>query len=351
MRYYLLAGEYSGDMHAAGLIRAIRRTDPDAEFRGLGGDLCEKAGMTLHRHYMQQNVMGFVEILKHLPSLLKFLRETKKDILHYKPDVVIPVDYPGFNLRIMKFAHQHAIPVYYFIPPQVWAWHASRAKSLAKCCKKVLCILPFEPGFYTRYAANAVYVGHPLLNELSKLPERERDNKKVLLLPGSRPMEVTRTLPVMLESLKRFPELEPCIGAVESVPEVLYNRIAPDTERVYGETRTLMQTASIGLVCSGTATLEAALLGLPQVVCYAGNSLSVALARQLIRVPFISLVNLIAGKEIVKELIQEELNADTLEAEIRNLLNRAPGTLYPDFLSILGQNDSYAKAAAEIQGH
>jgi lipid-A-disaccharide synthase len=347
MRYYLLAGEFSGDMHAAGLIRAIKELDPKAEFRGMGGDLCSNEGMVLHRHYLEQNVMGFVEIVKHLPKLLRFLRASKKDLLEFKPDMVIPIDYPGFNLRIMKFAFRNNIPICYFIPPQVWAWHSSRAKSLAKCCKKLLCILPFEPKFYETYNAKAIYTGNPLVFELNKLPAKERKKNKVLLLPGSRPMEVKKTLPVMIEALKKFPGLTPCIGAVNSIPETLYSQLAPDIERVYGNTRELMQTSRIGLVCSGTATLEAALLGLPQIVCYAGNQLSVAIARKLIRVPYISLVNLIANKEIVKELIQDELTKENIQTQIETLLN-TPNDIYPDFNSLLGQHNSYEKAANEI---
>lgn len=332
MRYYVMAGELSGDMHAAALIRAIRKRDPDAEFRGLGGDLCREAGMYLHRHYSVQNVMGFVEILRHLPQLLRFLKASRMDMLEWKPDVLILVDYPGFNLRMAKFGKQAGIPVDYFIPPQVWAWNRSRVLKLKKYCRQLLCILPFEPAFYQNYGITASYVGNPLLEHWPEHEQTNRETGTLLLMPGSRSMEVKRILPEMLKAAQNMPEFSKIVVAgVSILPESLYHEIIGDApvQLDMDSAKHWQKRAEAAFVTSGTATLEAALAGIPQVVCYRGQSLSVALARLLIKVPYISLVNLLAnpgavngipGNPVVPECIQNECNSENLVRNMRQVL-------------------------------
>jgi lipid-A-disaccharide synthase len=332
MRYYILAGELSGDQHGAELIRAIKSLDPKASFRGMAGDACAAEGMEIQRHYNQQNVMGFSEILRHLPKLLRFLKESQKDLLAWKPDVVIPIDYPGFNLRMAKFAHRHGFPVDYFIPPQVWAWHSSRALKLKAYCRQIFCILPFEPTFYAKYGVKATYVGNPLMRQISFIPIHERDRRTLLLMPGSRPMEIKKMLPVMLKAASQLDEFEEVVVAgLEVVPKELYTtaKAFPKVKVVFNETEHWLKKAGAAFITSGTATLEGALAGIPLVVCYKGHPLSVAIAKRLINVPFISLVNLIGnqgiftgekGEAIVKECIQEACEPDRLVSALRDTL-------------------------------
>ena len=334
MKYYIIAGEASGDLHGANLISSLKKKDPRARIRAWGGNLMKKQGATLVKHYRDLAFMGFVEVLLHLRTILKNLNFCKKDILKYKPDAVILIDYPGFNLKIAKFAHKHNIKVYYYISPQVWAWKKRRVHTIKEVVDKMLVILPFEKDFYDEYRVDAHFVGHPLLDELSKVRYINRNNfarqnklnsKKeiIALLPGSRKQEVSRVLEIMLKVIDKFPDYQFVIGCAPSLPESFYRSLIgnEDVHLVFNKTYQLLQVASAALVTSGTATLETALLYVPEVVCYKGNKISYLIAKNLIKVKYISLVNLIMDKPVLKELIQNDLTPENVEKELKYLLS------------------------------
>ena len=333
MRYYIIAGEASGDLHASNLIAEIKNKDPKAEFRGWGGDLMRKQGAVLVKHYRHLAFMGFVEVAVNLRKVLGNIKECKADILNYKPDVLILVDYPGFNLRIAQFAHQNHIKVCYYISPQVWAWKQHRVKKIQQYVDKMLVILPFEEPFYKEHGVDAVFVGHPLLDELSKrdiaprisfLHRNNLSEKReiIALLPGSRKQEVERMLGTMLKVIPHFPQYQFVVAGVPSLDKEMYVRMIGDKDvrLVVDQTYDLLQNASAALVTSGTATLETALLSVPEVVCYKAQRLSYLIARNLIKVKYISLVNLVMDKEVVKELIQDDFNEANLVKQLEQLL-------------------------------
>lgn len=334
MKYYVIAGEASGDLHAANLMEEIKRIDPQAEFRAWGGDLMKKQGATLVKHYRHTAFMGFAEVVVNLHKVADNLHQCKTDLLDYHPDVLILVDYPGFNLRIARFAHAHGIKVCYYISPQVWAWKRHRVHKIKRNVDKMLVILPFEEPFYKEYGVNVAFVGHPLLDELAKLraPQRhgfiQRNNLSekreiIALLPGSRQQEVERMLGVMLKVIPHFPQYQFVIAGVSSLDKNLYLKKMGDVDvrLVINQTYELLQNSSAALVTSGTATLETALLSVPEVVCYKANKGSYLIAKNLIKVPYISLVNLIMEKEVVKELIQDDLTEENLVEELGLLLS------------------------------
>ena len=333
MKYYIIAGEASGDLHGANLIASLKKKDNRAKIRAWGGNLMKKQGATLVKHYRDLAFMGFVEVLLHLRTILKNLSFCKKDILKYKPDAIILIDYPGFNLKIAKFAHKHNIKVYYYISPQVWAWKKRRVYTIKEVVDKMLVILPFEKDFYDDYRVDAHFVGHPLLDELSKVRYINRSNfarqnkldpKKeiIALLPGSRKQEVTRMLGVMMKVMDKFPEYQFVIGCAPSLPESFYRELVgnENVHLVFNKTYQLLQVASAALVTSGTATLETALFYVPEVVCYKGNKISYLIAKNLVKVKYISLVNLIMDKPVLKELIQNDLTPKNIEEELNDLL-------------------------------
>ena len=333
MKYYIIAGEASGDLHGANLIASLKKKDTRAKIRAWGGNLMKKQGATLVKHYRDLAFMGFVEVLLHLRTILKNLSFCKKDILKFKPDAIILIDYPGFNMKIAKFAHKHNIKVYYYISPQVWAWKKRRVYTIKEVVDKMLVILPFEKDFYDGYRVDAHYVGHPLLDELSKVKYINRNNfarqnklnsKKeiIALLPGSRKQEVTRMLGIMLKVVDKFPEYQFVIGCAPSLTEDFYKSLIgnANVQLIFNKTYQLLQVASAALVTSGTATLETALLYVPEVVCYKGNKISYLIAKNLVKVKYISLVNLIMDKPVLKELIQNDLTAGNIEAELKQLL-------------------------------
>lgn len=333
MKYYIIAGEASGDLHGANLIASLKKKDTRAKIRAWGGNLMKKQGATLVKHYRDLAFMGFVEVLLHLRTILKNLSFCKKDILKYKPDAIILIDYPGFNLKIAKFAHKHNIKVYYYISPQVWAWKKRRVYTIKEVVDKMLVILPFEKDFYDDYRVDAHFVGHPLLDELSKVRYINRSNfarqnkldpKKeiIALLPGSRKQEVTRMLGVMMKVMDKFPEYQFVIGCAPSLPESFYRELVgnENVHLVFNKTYQLLQVASAALVTSGTATLETALFYVPEVVCYKGNKISYLIAKNLVKVKYISLVNLIMDKPVLKELIQNDLTPKNIEEELNDLL-------------------------------
>ena len=334
MKFYIIAGEASGDLHASNLVAEIKKKDKKAEFRGFGGDLMKAQGVELVKHYRTMAYMGFVEVAVNLRKILGNIAQCKKDILEYQPDVVVLVDYPGFNLRIADFAHKKGFKVYYYISPQVWAWKRRRVQKIKKSVDKMLVILPFEEEFYKRYGVDVTFVGNPLLDELAKVGTGNRSiflrrnslgerREIIAMLPGSRRQEVKRTLPVMLKAASHFPDYQFVIAGVSSLDKSLYKDIMGNSDVFFVENQTydLLLNSSAALVTSGTATLETALLSVPEVVCYKATNFSYRLAKWMIKVKFISLVNLIMDREVVKELIQGDLNEDNLVKELDQLLH------------------------------
>jgi lipid-A-disaccharide synthase len=328
MRYYLIAGEASGDLHGSNLIRALRGKDPSAEFRSWGGDLMEAAGATLVKHYRDLAFMGFTEVIRNLPTIFRNLRMCKADILEYKPDALILIDYPGFNLRIARWAKTQGLRVVYYISPQVWAWKESRVKGIKTSVDKMLVILPFEQEFYRKWDYAVDYVGHPLVEVIEAAkrhpPVPLTDKPIVALLPGSRAQEVALKLPVMLEVSRFFPDHRFVVAQAPSLDDAYYKTYTgayPNVQLTKGNTYGLLQQARAALVTSGTATLETALFGVPEVVCYKGSQVSYEIAKRLIKVKYISLVNLIMDKLVVKELIQQDMNVENLKTELGKLLN------------------------------
>jgi lipid-A-disaccharide synthase len=332
MRYYLIAGEASGDLHASNLMRELKKIDPAASFRFWGGDLMLAQGGELVKHYRDLAFMGFTEVVMNIRTIMRNLRICKHDIIEYQPDVVILVDYPGFNLRIAEFVSKQGIKVFYYVSPQIWAWKQARVKRIKAYVDHMFVILPFEKEFYKKFDYEVDYVGHPLLDAIenrqlgdSNLRLNEPLSLPVVaLLPGSRKQEIKRMLPVMLKLTERFPQYRYIITGAPSQNEAYYRSFMhgyATSELVFGKTYDVLQIASAALVTSGTATLETALFRVPQAVCYKAGFISYHIAKRLVKVPYISLVNLIMGKEIVKEFIQQEMNADRLAGELDLLMN------------------------------
>ncbi len=333
MKYYIIAGEASGDLHASNLMRELKALDPHALFRCWGGDLMQKEGAVLVRHFRDLAFMGFLEVVSHLPRIIGNLKFCEKDILWYHPDVLILVDYPGFNLRIAGFAASKGIRVFYYISPQLWAWKSSRVKTIRRSVEHMFVILPFEQEFYRKHGVDADFPGHPLLdaihermklkNRVSFLAENKLPDKPLIaLLPGSRKMEIKSMLSVMLEVIPSFPDHQFVIAAAPSLPSGFYLSLIGNARvgLVSGQTYDLLSNSVAALVTSGTATLETALMNVPQIVCYKGNPLSFEIAKRIVKVDFISLVNLIAGRLVVKELIQKDFNTGRLVFELNGLL-------------------------------
>lgn len=366
MKYYIIAGEASGDLHAANLMAELKKKDAKAEFRVWGGDLMKKQGATLVKHYRYMAFMGFVEVAVNLRKVLNNIKECKTDMLAYEPDAVILVDYPGFNLRMAKFAHEHGLKVFYYISPQVWAWKRRRVNKIKKSVDKMLVILPFEEAFYRKYDVDVTYVGHPLVDEISKSAPISRQafarknnlsekQELIALLPGSRVQEVKRTLKTMLEVVPKFPNYQFVIAKAPSLDKKLYLDLIgrADVRLVENQTYDLLQNASAALVTSGTATLETALFTVPEVVCYKATAFSYWIAKRLVRVKYISLVNLILGKEAVKELIQHDLTAENIEKELNRLLHdfKTQQRMLEDYETLkeaVGEEGASAKAAELI---
>ena len=333
MRYYIIAGEASGDLHASNLIRAIRKEDPSSQFRCWGGNLMKQAGGALVKHYRDLAYMGFMEVVTHLPVILSNLRFCKQDILQYHPDVVILVDYPGFNLRIAKYARSIGLKVFYYISPQLWAWKSGRVKILKTNVERMFVILPFEKDFYAQYHYYVDFVGHPLLDVLNDsleladrntfLKQNNLDNRPIIAaLPGSRTMEVAKMLKIMLRMVPLFPTYQIVIAEAPSLATGFYASLIKDHSVgfVRDQTYALLKHSVAAMVTSGTATLETALMNVPQVVCYRGNPISYLIARQLVHVRYISLVNLIMDAPLVQELLQNDLNSRNLYEALSLLL-------------------------------
>lgn len=350
MKYYIIAGEASGDLHGAHLVRQLLLRDSSAMIKAWGGDLMQEAGARLVKHYRELAFMGFVEVLQNIRTIFRNLDTCKKDLMSFRPDALILIDYPGFNLRIAQWAKANGLRVFYYISPQLWAWKPGRVKIIKSSVEQLYTILPFENEFYKQFEVYPEYVGHPLLESLHHFtPDasvvQKLSGKKILaLLPGSRKQEITRILPVLLNACKAFPEYTPVIAAAPSQPSSLYREIvkahAPGISVPIFENQTysILSLASLAWVSSGTATLETALFKVPQVVCYTGNPVSYWIARQLIRVKYISLVNLILDFPLIPELIQygftrEKLVQATLQLDrtaIELAYERLRGLLQPE---------------------
>lgn len=326
MKYYIIAGEASGDLHGSNLIKALKVQDVQADIRCWGGDMMEAAGADLVKHYRELAFMGFLEVVKNLRTILRNLAFCKKDITAFAPDVIILVDYPGFNLRIAQWAKAKGFKVIYYISPQVWAWKESRVHTIKKCVDKMLVILPFEKEYYQKWNYEVEYVGHPLVEVIDDWKRQHPGTVKtniIALLPGSRKQEILKKLPVMLEVSRYFTGYEFVVAMAPGLEKAFYDMLLndyPDVKAVTGKTYHLLMQASAALVTSGTATLETALFGVPEVVCYKGSMVSYEIARRVIKIKYISLVNLIMDKPVVKELIQHELTVDNVKKELEELL-------------------------------
>jgi lipid-A-disaccharide synthase len=329
-RIYMIAGEASGDLHGGNLLRALfHQADEPLEVRAWGGDRMAAAGADLAKHYRELAFMGFTQVVMNLRTILRNIEACKRDITSFKPDALVLIDYPGFNLRIAEWAHAKGIPVHYYISPQVWAWKKGRVHTIRRVVSRMYCILPFEQEWYARYGVKVDFVGHPLLDaieyegrsELSPLPGDD-GRPVVALLPGSRHQEISRVLPLMAAVARRFPEQRFVLAAAPSVPDEAYDAHISGTgiALVKGRTYDVLRHARAALVTSGTATLETALFGVPEVVCYSGGALNVWIARRLVDIKFISLVNLIMDREVVRELIQGDLTVDAMSLELEKLL-------------------------------
>lgn len=328
MNYYIISGEASGDLHASNLMKELKVLDISAKFRCWGGDLMKEQGADLVKHYRDLAFMGFTEVLMNLRTIIDNIKFCKKDILNNRPDVLILVDYPGFNLRIAEFAKAENIKVFYYISPQIWAWKQSRVHKIKKVVDKMFVILPFEKEFYQRFDYAVDFVGHPLLDAVAGYSEMEDTltvntyKPIVAILPGSRKQEISTMLPIMLKLVPTYKDYQFVIAAAPSHPPEFYQSFIKglDVEIVVNQTYPLLQKAEAAIVTSGTATLETALFGVPEVVCYKGGAISFAIAKQLVKVDYISLVNLIMDEEVVTELIQEELNHKNLKNEFDKLI-------------------------------
>ena len=332
-KIYVIAGEASGDLHASNLMQAMLDQDPNLDFRFWGGDKMEKVHPGIVKHIRDLAFMGFLEVIMNLRTILKNITFCKQDILEYQPDAILLVDYPGFNLRIAEWAHEKGIKVIYYISPQVWAWKQKRVHKIKKVVDKMFVILPFEKEFYERFDYEVTYVGHPLLDEISKhgfsedqrlqfYKKHDLDTRPIIaVLPGSRRQEVSKKLPIMLEALKSFPEYQVVIAGAPSLDAEFYAPFnSENVKMISNETYHLLASSKAAVVTSGTATLETALFKIPEVVCYKSSRFSYEIAKRLVKVKYISLVNLIMDREVVKELIQDDCNAEAIRTELSKLL-------------------------------
>lgn len=329
MKYYIIAGEASGDLHGGNLIRSLREKDPQAVIRCWGGEQMQQAGGEVVKHYRELAFMGFAEVIKNLPTIFRNIRWCKKDIEEFQPDILVLIDYPGFNLIIAPWAKKKGFKVAYYISPQVWAWKEGRVKKMKLCIDRLMVILPFEKDYFkNRWNWEVEYVGHPLVevinNALQQAPAKPFSEKPIIaLLPGSREQEINKKLPIMLEVSKQFPAYQFIVAKAPGTRESFYQEALaqyPNVSWVEGQTYTLLKQATAALVTSGTATLETALFGVPQVVCYKGSFLSYEIGKRLVKIKYISLVNLIMDKPVVKELIQHELTVANLSKELHKII-------------------------------
>jgi len=332
VKYYIIAGERSGDLHGSNLVKSLKRLDPEACLKGFGGDEMQQVGVQLSVHYRELAFMGFVSLITSLFKIFQFISLCKKDILDFKPDAIILIDYGGFNLKIAQFARKKGIPVLYYIPPKVWAWYQSRAWKLKASVDRMFVILPFEKEFYRKYNFDVDYVGNPVLDAIKTFQPKidfmarhglSKERKIVALLPGSRKIELKLIVPLMAEIAAANKQVQFVVAAVSNLPRELYKALMgmDNVKFVEEETYDLLTHAQAAIVTSGTATLETGIFKVPQVVVYKTSGLEYTIANSLVAVEHISLVNLIAGKEVIRELIQSKATKEILQTELEKLLN------------------------------
>ena len=383
MKYYIIAGEASGDLHGSNLIKELKKLDASANIRCWGGDLMQAAGGDVVKHYRDLAFMGFVEVVMNLRTIMHNLKFCKEDIEAFGPDVLVLIDYPGFNLRIAKWAKEKGLKVIYYISPQVWAWKESRVKGIRQWVDKMLVILPFEKEFYHKWDYKVEYIGHPLVQAIeeairektgqalhcAKLPANETiavtektvaQKELIALLPGSRKQEIRVKLPIMLAAAKAFPDYQFIVAQAPGQPIEFYKEMLAGHPNVLvamaGQTYTLLTKAKAALVTSGTATLETALFGVPQVVCYKGSNISYQIAKRLVKIRYISLVNLIMDKPVVTELIQADLTVENIHRELDAILHQPKriSEMQRDYQQLKAllqkEGNASARAAQEIVG-
>jgi len=354
--YYFIVGEASGDLHASNLIKEISKLDENASFKGFGGERMQKQGLELNLHYSSMAFMGFWEVIKNVSAISRNFKQAKKELLEFNTDVLVLVDYPGFNMRMASFAKRHGIKVVYYITPQVWAWKESRVKKLKRDVDLLLPILPFEQDFFAKNQIESTFVGHPLLDAFKDIDSRsvESDKPIIALLPGSRKQEISTSLPIMMKLVESFENYQFVIAGAPSISAAFYRNITGESyiPILSNQTHALLKESKAAIVTSGTATLEAAILKVPQVVCYKTSAFSYFFGKLLVKVKFISLVNLIANKEVVKELIQNDFNGERLVKELHYLLDKKNKTKiigeYNKIIDVLGSEGASLRAAKEI---
>ena len=357
MKYYIIAGEASGDLYGSNLVKELKLKDSKANIRAWGGDLMKEQGVDLVKHYKDHNYMGFLEVIRNLGTILKNISFCKQDIKAFSPDALILIDFPGFNMRIAKYFNQYSFPVLYYIAPQVWAWKENRVEAIKKYVDKLYVILPFEKEFLKKHGLESNYMGHPLLEHILNFKDKESVSKSrfvekyglevekpiISLLPGSRKQEIDKNLPVMLRAVSSYSKkFNIVIAGMENFKN-LYREIISnsDAKVIYNDTYNLLNNSNRALVTSGTATLETAFFNVPQIVCYKTSWLSYIIAKSLVKIKYISLVNLIMDKEVVKELIQIDLSLLKLTKEL-NVLN--------DSLALNKMKDAYQVLITKCQG-
>jgi len=362
MKYFIIAGEASGDLHGANLIRSLKKVDAHAVFHFWGGDKMNAEADGLLVHYRDTAVMGLIEVVMKLRTIFKNIDRCKKDILEFKPDVVVLIDYPGFNLRIAEFCKKNSIRTVYYISPKVWAWKENRAKKLEKFVDQLLLIFPFEVEYFKKWKVNATYVGNPLLDEIAAFKPDENffsknslDTKSIIaLLPGSRKHEISRMLPTMIEAVKKYDQYQFVIAGAPSVDRSFYeNYLTTDIKIVFGQTYDLLHHSTAGIVCSGTATLEAALFDVPQVCGYAGHPITYVIGKMLITIEHFSLVNLCLQRLCITELLQHAFNVQTVQHEMDLILPEGKNRTkmladYAELRNLLGNAGASDKAAQLI---
>ena len=360
-KIYIISGEASGDLHAANLVSELKKQNNSLEFRAWGGDRLRNEGVIIDKDIKELAFMGFLEVLLNIRTIFKNIRSCKENLLNFKPDLLILVDYPGFNLRIAKWAKSQNIPVYYYISPQIWAWKESRIHLIKKTVERMYCILPFEKDFYMKHSLNVSYLGHPLLDEVNKFKilnnnSLELQNKRPILaiLPGSRKQEIERKLPLMIAASSQFPEYTVIVACAPNLDLAYYEKFkTQEVLFVKNQTYNLLQNAELAIVTSGTATLEAALFKVPQVVCYKSSFISFWIAKKLIKIKFISLVNLVANKEIVRELIQKDCTSSKIAGELIKLKKGEKKAIqmnkdYNDLIELLGNEGASSRVAEDM---
>ena len=331
MKYYLIAGEASGDLHASNLIKALKHIDVDADFRAMGGNAMKGAGAKLSKHYSEMSFMGFIEVLQNMSTIRKTFDFIKKDIQNFNPTALILIDFSGFNLRIAKWAHERGILVHYYIAPQVWASRSSRVEKIRAYVDHLYVTLPFELEFYHKHNYEATFVGHPLIDAMASRNETDTnqflsdqglgERPIIALLPGSRKQEISRILPELVKATKDFTDFDIVVAGAPSQTPSFYQPYLMGSKIIFGKTQQLLQVAHLAVVTSGTATLETALIGTPQVVVYKTSSVSYAIGKRIVTLKYISLVNLILDRMAVKELIQKECSPEKIKAAIDELLD------------------------------